>query len=62
MEYLRSFIGYVQQEPMLFNKSVKDNIMFGREKEIEAFGNPEELMKEACSDAYIQEFVENIPA
>ena len=61
LEYLRSFIGYVQQEPMLFNKSVKDNIMFGREKEIEAFGNPEELMKEACSDAYIQEFVENIP-
>ena len=61
LEYLRSFIGYVQQEPVLFNKSVKDNIIFGREKEIEALGNPEELMKEACSDAYIKEFVEKIP-
>ena len=46
---------------MLFNKTVKDNIIFGREKEIKALGNPEELMKEACSDAYIKEFVENIP-
>ena len=61
IEYLRSFIGYVQQEPVLFNKSIKDNIIFGREKEIEALGNPEELIKEACSDAYIKEFVENIP-
>ena len=61
LEYLRSMIGYVQQEPVLFNKSIKDNIIFGREKEIKELGDPEELMKEACADAYIKEFIENNP-
>ena len=26
IEYLRSLIGYVQQEPVLFNKSIRENI------------------------------------
>ena len=29
--YLRSLIGYVPQEPVLFNVSIKENIIFGRE-------------------------------
>ena len=61
LEYLRSLIGYVQQEPVLFNRSIKDNIIFGREKEIKELGDSEELMKEACADAYIKEFIENNP-
>ena len=28
LEYLRSLIGYVQQEPILFNESIKDNLIF----------------------------------
>ena len=31
IKYLRSLIGYVQQEPVLFNKSIRDNLIFGRE-------------------------------
>ena len=32
IQYLRSFIGYVQQEPVLFNKSIRENLIFGREE------------------------------
>ena len=32
IEYLRRIIGYVEQEPVLFNRSIKENIIFGREQ------------------------------
>ena len=32
LEYIRNLIGYVQQEPVLFNKSIKENLIFGRQK------------------------------
>ena len=35
LEYLRNLIGYVQQEPVLFNKSIKDNLIFGRQQLLE---------------------------
>ena len=57
IEYLRNLIGYVQQEPVLFNKSIKDNLIFGREKLLEKLGDPESLIKEACKEAYIEDFV-----
>ena len=31
LNYFRSMIGYVPQEPVLFNTSIKENIIFGRE-------------------------------
>ena len=61
LEYLRSLIGYVQQEPVLFNKSIKDNIIFGRDKEIQELGDTQKLISEACEDAYIKEFIESNP-
>ena len=61
LEYLRSLIGYVQQEPMLFNKSIKENIIFGRQLQLKELGDPEQLMKEACTDAYIKDFIESNP-
>ncbi len=57
LEYLRSLIGYVQQEPVLFNKSIRDNLIFGREKELKELGELDDLIKEACSDAYIEDFI-----
>ena len=30
LEYYRGLIGYVPQEPVLFNTSIKENIIFGR--------------------------------
>ena len=39
INHLRDLIGYVQQEPVLFNFSIKDNLLFGREKKLEKLGN-----------------------
>ena len=58
LDYLRSLIGYVQQEPVLFNKSIKENLIFGREKELAELGDINELIEEACTDAYIKDFIE----
>ena len=61
LNFLRSFIGYVQQEPVLFNRSIKDNLIFGREEEIKNLGDVEELLKDACDDSYATEFIEQLP-
>ena len=34
------------------------NLLFGREEYVKTLGDPEELMKEACEDAYAKEFIE----
>ena len=57
IEYLRNLIGYVQQEPVLFNKSIRDNLIFGREKLLKELGNLDELITEACKEAYIEDFI-----
>ena len=61
IEYLRSIIGYVQQEPVLFNKSIKENIIFGREEYLKSIGNVNELLKNACEEVYINEFIDSLP-
>ena len=57
LEYLRNLIGFVQQEPVIFNKSIRDNLIFGRQKTLHQIGDPEELMKSACAQAYIDDFI-----
>ena len=63
LQYLRSLIGYVQQEPVLFNSSIKDNIIFGRHDLIKnEFSNDEDaLVKNACIESYAKEFIDKIP-
>ena len=61
LNYLRSVIGYVQQEPVLFNKTIKDNLIFGRNELIRELGDEDVLIKEACDDAYANEFIDNTP-
>ena len=39
IKYLRSLIGYVQQEPVLFNKSIRENLIFGREEYLNSISN-----------------------
>ena len=57
IEYLRNLMGYVQQEPVLFNKSIKENLIIGREKVIKDLGDIDELMEKACEEAYIKDFI-----
>ena len=63
LNYLRSLIGYVQQEPVLFNSPIRDNIIFGRQELIKnEFGNDADtLIREACKDTYAKEFIDKIP-
>jgi ABC-type multidrug transport system fused ATPase/permease subunit len=61
LEYYRSLIGYVQQEPVLFNKSIKDNIIFGREEQVKNMNlDIDLLIKEACSLANVTEFLTKV--
>ena len=59
IEYLRNFIGYVQQEPVLFNTSIRENIIFGREEFLSSIGDIDELVSNACDDSYSSEFITN---
>ena len=61
IRYLRSLIGYVQQEPVLFNKSIRENLIFGREEQLNSMGNVDQLIQEAIDDAYASEFINNLP-
>ena len=58
VEYLRNLVGYVQQDHFLFNKSIKDNIIFGRKNTIKEFGDINYLLDKACTDAQIKDFIE----
>ena len=58
IEYYRSLIGYVQQEPVLFNKSIRENIIFGREKQIQDLGlDADKIIEEACELANVNSFL-----
>ena len=61
LEFYRSLIGYVQQEPVLFNKSVRENIIFGREDTIKKMNlDINKLMMEACDLANVSEFINRL--
>ncbi|CAG8600548.1 1146_t:CDS:2, partial [Diversispora eburnea] len=55
LEYLRSKLSFVEQEPLLFNVSIRDNIAYGKDictrEEIEA----------AAKIANIHDFIESLP-
>ena len=59
VRHLRSEIGIVQQEPILFDCSIRDNVLYG----IDQVKNPvsEELLYEACKSANIHNFIMSLP-
>ena len=59
LPYLRTLIGYVQQEPVLFNKPIRDNVIFGRYDLVKELGDPEALVHNAIEESYASEFVNN---
>ena len=54
IQTLRSYIGYVQQEPVLFNESIRENLIFGRENVTD------EMIDEACTQSLASEFIDRI--
>lgn len=64
LKWWRSQIGLVQQEPFLFNDTIKNNVSFGLlGTEWEHVSDEEKLkrVKEACKEAYADEFIEKLP-
>ncbi|CAM8944854.1 unnamed protein product [Rhodiola kirilowii] len=55
LRWLRSQIGMVQQEPLLFSSSIRENITYGSD------GTSESEMMEASREANIHEFISGLP-
>ena len=53
IEEYRKLIGYVQQEPILFNTSIKRNIIFGRDY----LNITDQQIEDACKLAYADQFI-----
>ena len=58
LKWFRSQIGLVQQEPVLFGRSIKDNILYGVP---EGFDISEEEVINAAKSANIHGFINNLP-
>merc|ERR1712176_152041 len=56
LQWLRSNIGYVQQEPQLFGLTVKENILYGVHREV-----TQEEIEQAAKDAHAHEFIKDWP-
>jgi len=62
-DVLRSYIGYVDQEPFLFSKSIKENILFGKEEFFKDL-NEQELLNvvtEASKTSHLHEDIKTFP-
>lgn len=64
-KWWRSQIGLVQQEPFLFNDTIFKNVangLVGSPWENETEERKRELVKEACVEAFADEFIDKLPA
>ncbi|KAL1914580.1 uncharacterized protein VTP21DRAFT_8111 [Calcarisporiella thermophila] len=58
LDSMRQRIGYVGQEPVLFDMTVKENILLGRRKEQEV---TQEEIEEVAKKANIHDFISSLP-
>lgn len=56
VQWLRSKIGYVQQEPQLFGLSIRENLCYGVDRKV-SLGE----LDKVCTDANAYEFVSKLP-
>ncbi|KAL8460800.1 hypothetical protein ACS0TY_032345 [Phlomoides rotata] len=57
LKWLRKQMGFVSQEPVLFNETIRDNICYGRDGET----TTEEEMVRAAKAAYAHDFISALP-
>lgn len=63
-KWWRSHIGLVQQEPVLFNETIFENVckgLVGSRREEASISSKLELVKEACREAFANEFIGRLP-
>ena len=56
LQWLRSHIGYVQQEPQLFGMSVRENVTYGLNRDVS-----DSELEEVCRKANAYEFIQKFP-
>lgn len=64
LKWWRSQIGLVQQEPFLFNETIYNNVAFGligSKWENESEDVKMQLVREACNEAFADEFIARLP-
>lgn len=64
LKWWRSQIGLVQQEPFLFNDTIYTNVAYGlvgSEWEHESEDKKRHLVREACKEAFADEFIDKLP-
>lgn len=64
IKWWRSQIGLVQQEPFLFNDTIYVNVMhglIGTQWENEPLETKKELVRDACKEAFADEFIDRLP-
>ncbi|KAI0910774.1 multidrug resistance protein [Ustulina deusta] len=64
LKWWRSQIGLVQQEPFLFHDTIYNNVAYGligSNMEHETADRKKELVREACKEAFADEFIDRLP-
>jgi ABC-type protease/lipase transport system fused ATPase/permease subunit len=64
LEWWRSQVGLVQQEPFLFNDTIANNIeygLLGSQWENADVETKRKLVEEACKEAFADEFISKLP-
>lgn len=64
IKWWRSQIGLVQQEPFLFNDTIYENVargLIGSPLDGEPEVRKRHLVKEACQEAFADEFIDKLP-
>ncbi|KAI5920279.1 P-loop containing nucleoside triphosphate hydrolase protein [Camillea tinctor] len=64
LKWWRAQIGLVQQEPFLFNQTIFQNVangLIGTEWEDASAETKQELVEQACKEAYADEFIARLP-
>lgn len=56
LQWLRRHIGYVQQEPQLFGMSIRENLLYGVNREVS-----QKEVEKACRDANAHDFIVSWP-
>lgn len=54
--WLRQHIGYVQQEPQLFGLTIRENMLYGVDRDVS-----QDELEAASKDAYAHEFIDQMP-
>jgi len=64
LKWWRSQIGLVQQEPFIFNDTIRKNVeygLIGSEWEDENEETKKTLVEQACKEAFADEFITKLP-